>query len=223
MKNLLLLISLCVFSGLGAQTSSGEQGRSFSFFAGVESHLLGAGAGIWKEGDPYIDFQHDAIGFTLGFAARFPLLPQLFVQPELAFSYNRHQAVLWADNRPTGALRYNFADIELPVHLVLSNPVGRLPLRSSILFGGRMGLNVASPHPDGGIALLRERFGVDLGLGAEFRWGKWRLAPEVIYSHGMNDLHSDTGSPYDRAANRIVRDKISLRIGFGKMGKSGVR
>jgi hypothetical protein len=148
--------------------------------------------------------------------ARFPLLDNLVLQPELAFSFSRYQARLWADNVQVDALQYTFADLELPLHLVLSNPVGRLPLRSCILFGGRLGLNVAHPQPDGGIALLRERIGIDLGLGIEFGLGKWRIQPEMLYSHGLNNLHNDTGSRYDWSVDRVLRDKVCLRIVVGK-------
>lgn len=217
MRKILLFLLLSWMIRASAQTDAGLVAPKFGFFAGVEAQLLGAGASRnFQEGDPYIEFQSEALGLTLGGFARFPLLDNLALQPEIGFSYSRHRATLWADHQQTGSLQYTFADLELPLHFVLSNPVGRLPLRSSILFGGRLGMNVALPQPKGGIALLRERVGIDLGLGIEFRLGKWWIHPEVLYSHGLNNLHDDTGSLYDWSVDHVLRDKISLRILVGK-------
>lgn len=217
MKKILSLLLLVWAAQVAAQQPAARPGRSFGFFIGAESQLLGAGfSQDYRAGEPYIEFQNEALGLTFGALARFPLLDNLVLQPELGFSYSRHSAKLWTDNQQVGRIEYPFADLELPLHLVLSNPVGRLPLRSSILFGGRLGLNVARPQPAGGIALLRERVGIDLGLGVEFNLGHWRIQPEMLYSHGMNNLHNDTGSRYDWSVDRVLRDKVTLRIVVGK-------
>ncbi len=217
MRKILLLLLLAWAVHASAQRSTGRPGRSFGFFAGIESQPLSVSVlPDYSADKPYINFQNGSLGLTLGGLGRFPLLDNLVFQPELGFSYARFSAKLWADHRLVDQLEYTFADLEMPLHLVLSNPVGRLPLRSSILFGGRLGLNVARAQPLGGIALLRERIGIDLGLGVEFNLGKWRIQPEMLYSHGMNNLHNDTGSRYDSSVDRILRDKVTLRIVVGK-------
>ncbi|HNM23898.1 MAG TPA: hypothetical protein PKL15_00660 [Saprospiraceae bacterium] len=220
MKKIHLFVCLLLAIRLSGQTDTPAGPKRLMFFAGAEYNLLGAGSGSSDPSAPWIDFQQEAAGLTLGALMRFPLYETLFFQPELAFSYAAHHAVLWADNRPAERIRYVFSEIELPVHLVFSKPFGNMPMRSSILFGGRLGLNVASGQPQSGVALSRERLGIDLGLGLEFGWGKWRLQPEFLYSHGMNDLHADTGRLYDRTVNRILRDKMCLRLVIGKRGKN---
>ena len=217
MKKILLLLLLAWAVQAPAQHISGRPGRGFGFFAGVESQPLSVSVlPDYSADKPYINFQNGTLGLTLGGLGRFPLFDNLVFQPELGFSYSRLSAKLWADHQLVDQIEYTFADLEMPLHLVLSNPVGRLPLRSSILFGSRLGLNVARPQPTGGIALLRERVGIDLGIGIEFTLGKWRIQPEMLYSHGMNNLHNDTGSRFDSSVDRILRDKVTLRIVVGK-------
>lgn len=214
MKKILFVLFLLVACRAFGQNEPARRGRVFGAFIGVEAQLLNAGSRYSaRPGQPYLTFQQEAAGLTLGGFGRWPLLEGLFVQPEMAFSYAHHRATLWADGQPTGQLRYTFADLELPLHLVLINPVGRLPLRGVILFGGRLGLNVGSAEPGEGIALLRERLAIDLGLGVEFGLKRWRIQPEVLYSHGLNNLHDDAGSVYDNSVDHILRDKITVRVG----------
>lgn len=219
MKKIHLFVCLLLVLRLNGQTDAPAEPRRLMFFAGADYSLLGAGSGSSDPSAPWIDFQQEAAGLSFGAALRFPLYQYLYFQPELAFSYSAHHATLWADNRPGERIRYTFSELELPVHLVFSKPFGNLPMRSNILFGGRLGLNAATTQPENGVALFRERLGIDLGLGLEFNWGKWHLQPEFLYSHGMNDLHADTGSPYDRTVNRILRDKMCLRLVIGKRAR----
>lgn len=215
MKKILFFFLLVVAATAFGQSEAPRRARVFGAFIGVESHQLNARYGQYDRANrPYLTFQQETAGLTIGGFGRWPLLEGLALQPEIVFSYARHRATLWADGQPTGQLSYTFADLELPLHLVLTNPVGQLPLRGSILFGGRLGLNAGGiAGPNEGVALLRERLAVDLGLGVEFGWKGWRIQPEVLYSHGLNNLHNDAGSVYDNSVDRIFRDKITLRVG----------
>ncbi len=147
-------------------------------------------------------------GISIGGFGRWQLLPMLAIRQGLAL--NRVQnTVLF---RPHGTVRYEFIDVELPLHFVVTNRTHEpFPLRASFLFGGRVSANFASPATHH-LLLLRERFAIDIGLGVEIGKNKWRFQPEFVYSHGMNNMHDFSNSDYDWLVGRVVRDRMTLRV-----------
>lgn len=209
MKPFLFLFFSLICSAGQAQAEA----RTFGFFGGFQTQLLSLGATARQRPDlPRIQFQRTGMGGTIGIYGRWPLLNGVALQPEFGFSFLRQRAQLWADGRIVDQPQYTFADLEIPLHIVLTNPVGRLPLRSNVLFGGQLGLNLSATSPEGSLGLARERLAIDLGLGVDFNWGNWQIQPQVLYSHGLNNIHEDTGTLYDLAIDRVLRDKISLRV-----------
>ncbi len=147
-------------------------------------------------------------GISIGGFGRWQILPMLAIRQGLAL--NRVQnTVLF---RPDGVVRYQFTDVELPLHFVVTNRANeQFPLRASFLFGGRVSANFAAPSTHH-LLLLRERFALDIGLGVEIRNRQWRFQPEFVYSHNMNNLHDFSNSDYDWVVGRVVRDRMTLRI-----------
>lgn len=129
------------------------------------------------------------------------------MQPELSVSTVQTKIFFQRD----GLQYYRFTDVELPLHFVLTNPDGHFPVRGSLLLGARAGWNFAA-QPSDNLSLLSERLAVDVGLGMEIRLKNWRLQPEFVYSHGLNNLHDVTNAKYDWAVGRMVRDKLTLRV-----------
>ena len=147
-------------------------------------------------------------GVSIGGFGRWQLLPMLAIRQGLTL--NRVQnTVLF---RPDGPVRYQFTDVELPLHFVVTNRTNeQFPLRASFLFGGRVSANLAAPSTHH-LLLLRERFALDIGLGVEIRKQQWRFQPEFVYSHGMNNMHEFSNSDYDWVVGRVVRDRMTLRV-----------
>jgi len=74
-------------------------------------------------------------------------------QAELGFFHTRNTAILRSDNREQ-RLTYTFSDIELPLHFIFSNPIGKFPMRSVLSFGGRVGVNTINHLQTQGISLF---------------------------------------------------------------------
>jgi hypothetical protein len=209
MKKLLYVLLLLWSAALRGQ-QPGASGPVFGALLGFDSQTLGIETldGLEPERTAVLS-ERPSAGGSVGVFGRWPLLPGLWLQQEALVSVTQHRVLF----RPDGPVRYRFVDAELPLHFVLTNRGGGrgFPLRGSFLFGGRLGWNFA-PDATDRLRLYRERAALDLGLGVEILAKKWRIQPELVYSHGMNNLHSVTNATYDGLVGRVVRDRLTLRV-----------
>lgn len=211
MKKLALAILLCAGHWLSGQQPAGRQRFSFGFSAGAEFQTLNIGVLPRRPDAPFVSTEKlTGSGAGIGVWGQWPIRPVLHIRPALQFSYVSNALRFQTSDGQTRKDRYHFADLELPLHFLLTDHFRRLPLQGVILFGGRVSWNLAGSGA--ALRLLPERLGLDIGIGAGFRWGKWHVQPELIYSYGLNNLHDFRNSPYDRAVGRVLRDRISLRM-----------
>lgn len=207
MKNI-FLTTLVFWSGCLLAQEDASKKFSWGIMAGFETQLFGIQpVGSNEPEQLRVLAPRAAHGGSFGFFGRWHLLPGVAVQPALSLSGVKSVLIFSEDGRQ----KYKFADIELPIHLVLTNPRGHFPLRGSFLLGGRIGWNFAS-QPAENIELLRERLALDAGLGLEIRLKTWRLQPEFVYSHALNNIHDVTNAKYDWVVGRMVRDRLTLRV-----------
>lgn len=180
----------------------------WGLMAGFESQTLGIQPFSTNDPEPmYAESSRTSHGGSLGVFGRWKIWKGLSVQPALSIA-SLQTRVRFSDD---GEENFQFTDLEVPLHFVLTNPNGQFPLRGSILLGGRLGWNFAPQNSDN-LQFLRERLGLDAGLGVEIRLKNWRIQPEFVYSHGINNLHDVVNAKYDWVVGRMVRDKLTLRV-----------
>lgn len=207
MKKILLAVFVVWAKILVAQK---EFSPSFAwgFMVGFESQTLGIQPFSANDPEPmYAESSRTAHGGSIGMFGRWRVWKGLWVQPALNVASLRTRVHFSED----GEENFQFTDLELPLHFVLTNPNEQFPLRGSILLGGRLGWNFAPQNSDN-LNFLRERLGLDVGLGVEINLKNWRLQPEFVYSHGINNVHNVVNAKYDWVVGRMVRDKLTLRV-----------
>lgn len=205
-KIFLLLIALSPLF-LWSQTTVPR--RVVGWMGGLDSQLLGIQTldGLEPERTAVLS-EHPKVGGSIGAFARWPLLRGVAIQSELIGTYTTNRVRF----RPEGIEQYRFLDVDLPLHLVFTNRSAQaLPLRAVFLVGARLGWNFL-PDRSGRLSLYQERLGLDLGMGVQVSARKWHLQPELVYSHGLNNLHQVTNAPYDYLVGRIMRDRLTLRL-----------
>ncbi|GAB4486790.1 MAG: hypothetical protein OHK0019_01030 [Saprospiraceae bacterium] len=175
---------------------------------GFESQMLGIQPLLFNNPEPmHAESSRTAHGGSVGMFGRWRVWKGLWVQPALNLASLRTRVRFSED----GEESFQFTDLELPLHFVLTNPNEQFPLRGSILFGGRLGWNFAPQNSDN-LNFLRERLGLDVGLGVEIKFKNWRLQPEFVYSQGINNVHNVVNAKYDSVVRWMVRDKLTLRL-----------
>lgn len=207
MKNVFLVFLSLLSMLLPAQQ---PQSGHFVWGAGVgfETQLTGIQPIDLAEPDQMrVESRRHAFGGSLTVFGRWQFWRGLSIQPALSLADLQSELYFNRD----GVKKYRFTDLEIPLHLVLTNSSGHFPLRGTVLLGGRLGWNFAG-QPSEYLSLLRERLALDAGLGVEIRWGPWRLQPEIVYSHGMNNMHDVTNAQYDWVVGRVVRDRLTFRM-----------
>lgn len=196
-----------------------EQPRRFSLGAlvGFESQTLD-----WTTlpgGDPNeparVWADRPKPGASVGVFGVWHLSKSVAIRPQLVAAFTRNRLFFRAGDQTVTAHDYRFADLELPVHLVFTNPKGRLPVHGSILLGGRFAWNFAQSQPAEGLQLYRDCLALDLGVGLEIHLGKLRLRPEVLYSYGLSNLNDAVETPEYWRIGKAVRDRVSVRILLG--------
>lgn len=207
----LMFHALCTF-GQDAE----RQRFSFGYSIGAEMQSLNVGLFSERPNGPYITSDQPGFGAGAGVWGQWQLLPVLHVRPAVQLHYTQNTIRFWADNGEVERRQYPFAELEIPVHFLLTGALQRMPVQGLILFGGRLSANMASGRQSVLMKLLPERLGLDIGIGASFRQGEWTIQPELIYSYGMNNVHDFTNSPYDWSVGRIFRDRLSLRVSFSR-------
>ena len=187
---------------------------AFGVLAGFESQTLD-----WTTlpgGDPTeparVWAARPKLGASAGVFAAWHLSKSVAVRPQLVVAFTRNRLFFRAGDQTVTARDYRFADVELPVHFVFTNPKGSFPVRGSILFGGRLAWNFAQKPTVGGLELYSERFALDLGAGIEIGLKNLRLRPEVVYSYGLNNLNDAAETPEYWRVGKVVRDRLSLRV-----------
>lgn len=208
MKNIYCLFFCLAWTLVSAQETA-KNTWIWGFSAGLETQTLGIETLDGKEPDETaVLSERNRIGGTIGMVGQKKIWRGLSFQTGLSLSSNHNQVTF----RPGGQSRFQFLDLELPVYCVFANQKnGDLPLRGKVMFGPRLGWNLTSNDNDR-LQFLQERFALDLGLGVDINMGKWRLCPEAIYSHGLNNLHDFTGKTFDLLVGRAVRDKLAFRL-----------
>lgn len=208
----ILSILPLLFISIQIHAQSKANGRFvIGFFAGLETQSMGIQALDAREPEE-ATVQPGPIGMgsSVGLLARKHLWKGLFFQPGLSVSSIKNQI----SYRTEGLEPYHTLEAELPLHMVLTNwNSNDFPLHGCILFGTRMAWNFAENSTER-LTIAQERFGLDIGLGAEFRIGKWQIQPAIVYSHGLNNLHRIDDAQYDIVVGRIVRDKLAFRLSF---------
>ena len=189
---------------------------SFGYLLGVETQMLNVGMLRGSVNGLHATAGSASVGGSGGIWGQWQVMPVLHVRSGLNFSWSANRIRYFSDDGMQKEQRYPFFEIGAPLHFILSNPLHRLPLQGVILFGGQVSWNLASNPSSAPVALLPERLGIDLGFGAGFKWGKWNLQPELLISFGINNIHDFTNNPYDWVVGRVNRDRLCLRVAFGR-------
>ena len=213
MKNTALwLLLFGSFSLLGQNTGADRQ-FAYGLLAGAEFQTLNIGLQPRQPDVPLVSPQQlTGAGADFGIWGQWPISPVFKVRPALQLAHLTNTIQFEHSDGRIIRNRYRFTDIELPLHFILTDDFQRLPVKALILFGGRLSWNLAALPAETPLKLLPERAGLDLGIGAGFRWGKWTIQPELIYSYGMNNVHDFQNTSYDWAVGRVLRDRLSLRV-----------
>lgn len=211
MNKIILSVFLLVSCTAHAQTAEACR-FAYGAMVGMESQSIGGSYIKRADALPYAVAGHPSLGMSFGGFAQWSLTKSIAVRPQLVFAYNYNDIRLIQNIQQVGLVRYRFSDVELPLHFVATNQVGDLPIRASVLLGGRLSWNFASDPVNEVIGLYHERLGIDIGLGAECQIGAWKIKPEVIYSYGVNNIHNVVNLPYDWSIGRVVRDRLSIRV-----------
>jgi hypothetical protein len=211
MKNFLVVLFCSYALHLSAQQEASKR-FFWGAIAGIEQHRLSIQSITAKVSTPESLWagaeRTGTAGAMAGAFGRWQLTRDLALQSELLFSVAQNTVRF----RPEGTSeQYRFADVELPLHFVVTNSRAKLPLRASFLIGARVGWNFAS-HLSEKLNLYGGRTAADIGLGAEIRLQKYRVQPEVVYSYGLNNLHDYLNTAYDPGISSVVRDRITLRV-----------
>ena len=64
------------------------------------------------------------------------------------------------------------------------------------------------------LALKRHSFGLDIGFGLEFQFSKFKFKPDLIYSHGLNNVNSNGTTIYNQSIASLRQSSLSLRFLF---------
>lgn len=214
-KIVLAFLMFPVLQGIGQ--SIVYQKFTFGYSIGAEMQSLNVGLFSEQPAGPYITSERPGFGAGAGIWGQWLILPMLHFRPGLQFHYTDNTIQFWADNGEVERRKYPFAEVEIPVHFLLTSAGQWLPVKGLILFGGRLSANAAAGRQPALIQLLPERIGLDIGIGAGFRFKGWAVQPELIYSYGVNNVHNFTNSPYDWTVGRIFRDRLNLRVTFRRL------
>lgn len=211
--DLLILCNFLAFHDINGQhAGSLEKSVQFGGYTGLEFQNIAVSPLNQPSGNnASVEFELRTPGMSIGAWYRRKMLQGIAFQAELGFFHTRNTAILRSDNREQ-RLTYTFSDIELPMHFVFSNQIGKYPMRSVLSFGGRVGVNTINHLQTQGISLYRARWALDVGLGLAFSVGNLQLQPELVYSYCMNNIHDLGAAPYDWYAGRVVRDRLGLRV-----------
>lgn len=207
MKNVFLAVFI-FWSCHGKAQQQGSRDFLWGIETGFESQLTGIQP--LDSGEPdqvQAAAERHAIGVSMGVFGRWQVWRGLAVQTSLSLS--NVEAKIRFDRNV--AQNFRFTDLEVPLHIVFTNPQGHFPLRGSAHLGARLGWNFAA-QPSNNLSLLHEWLALDAGMGVEIRLKNWRLQPELAYSHGLNNLHDVTNAKYDWLIGRVVRDRLSIRV-----------
>ena len=215
MRKLYFLPFLFITLQIFAQSKENER-FVLGFFTGLETQSLGVQP-LEGHQPEYLAAGADRTrkGISAGVFLQKPIWRWLAFKPELSLAYVENRVIF----QPDGPKPFRFFDAELPIHFVVTDwRRSDFPLRGSIVFGSRMGWNLAQ-NPSDLLEISPERFGLDLGLGVEIKIRLRRLEPVFLYSHGLNDLHFLEDAKYDNVVGKMVRDKLSLRVMVWKSRK----
>ena len=188
---------------LAAQTSP-----RFAVFASFESQIFGLQTLDTREpSKSAVQVGNASLGAGVGVLGTWRLFQNLHLQPELMLSYTQNS--IWF--RGGNSVRYPFWDLEMPLHFVLNSSEWNHRIKPIFLFGARAGFNMAR-NPSSNLYFLREKFALDLGMGIEFFVAGRSVYPELIYAHGLNNIHDFNNTEFDWIVGRAVRDRITLRV-----------
>ena len=149
-------------------------------------------------------------GPSAGFCWQKKLVSNWHLRPALGIA-TLTNTLYWPD---APAEKFRFTDLEIPVHLIYFQEHTRFKVQGIVLLGMRASYNFAQSDSRN-LRFRQGRAGADLGLGIAMPFGeKTRLHIEVLYSHGLNDIHSFQFLNYDEKVGRGIRDRLGIRFVF---------
>ena len=153
--DLLILCNFLAFHGIiGQHAGFPEKSIQIGGYTGLEFQNIAVSPLNQSTGNnSSVEFELRRPGMSMGVWYRRKMMQGIAFQAELGFFHTRNTAILRSDNREQ-RLTYTFSDIELPLHFIFSNPIGKFPMRSVLSFGGRVGVNTINHLQTQGISLF---------------------------------------------------------------------
>ena len=212
MKNLFLI--LCCSYGCIAAGQTAKRPFTFGMSTSFEFPLTAHDVFTQK---PPLSFEPVRLdrarpGGGIGLFGRWPINASVAYQQELLLTFSSQTIIFQEKDQEAEPVDFQFNELELPVHFVFTNNRrADTPLSGCITLGARLGWNMYR-NDDKAITLLRERIALDAGLGMEIRLRSWRIQPELLYSHALNNQHDAQNGRFDPLVGRLLRDRVTLRL-----------
>lgn len=213
MTKIVLAFSLSVFfiAQMNSQTESPLRDDGFGFnFAFVYGQVNlqtnlpdSTGARIWAQNQG---------GLSMGLVYHKAIDPRISIRPQLNITF-LDNIVMYEDNDGTSVQKDIFpAFVEIPIHLHFTNKA--LSNNISVLFGVKLTKSL-NGKPDSEF-ILRDSFtSAEFGLGKEFELERFRIAPEVSYSFGLENLFRYSTLPaFSTGIEQLTLNQLSIRVLF---------
>jgi Outer membrane protein beta-barrel domain len=156
--------------------------------------------------------QKHGTGFDLLVMARYKFNNNLSLRVMPGFLF-QDMALLYKSPDEVHVEKRDFVEATVPIHIVYNWQMNTRFVPSFIA-GANVGYNINAGNTMNKMAINRTNFGVDVGLGSEFKFQKFNCRPELIYTFGNSNLSVPSNIPYNAIIRSLTRDRVTFRLIF---------
>jgi hypothetical protein len=156
-------------------------------------------------------------GFTIGFVLNKRLTDFIDARllPGVGF-YSRPIEFINGAGDSTGIQEMGATAIEIPL-LFKFKSLRRGNVRMYFLGGVKASVDVGNKkkaNESTGLVVSSEDFAIEYGVGLDLFYPFFKFAPELRFSHGLNDRYSPGSNPYSRNVQGLRSHSVTLYLNF---------
>jgi hypothetical protein len=154
----------------------------------------------------------NGVGFDLFVMARYRFNPNLSLRVMPGFGFQDFQ-LLYKSTDETHIEKRDLVEAMLPIQFNYTWQT-KTRIQPTFIAGATVSYNINPGNEKNKMAVNRTDFGVDIGLGGEIGFQRFKCRPELIYTFGNNNLSAQSAVSYNAIIRSLTRDRITFRLIF---------
>jgi Outer membrane protein beta-barrel domain len=154
----------------------------------------------------------NGVGFDLLIMARYRFNKNLALRVMPGFSFQEFE-LLYKSTDETHIEKRELVEAVLPIQINYTWQT-KTRIQPTLIAGATLAYNINPGNDKNRMAVNRTDLGVDIGVGGEIDFKKFKCRPELIYTFGNSNVSAASNASYNAIIRSLTRDRVTFRLIF---------